>query len=55
MMNQFSEPTYPITKTELFDEETMKGLLTDEAFAKADRDRLSWYNKHRIGAGRLNP
>lgn len=53
MMNQFSEPTYPITKTELFDEETMKGLLTDEAFAKADRDRLSWYNKHRIGAGRV--
>lgn len=52
-MTAYFEPTYPLTKTEMFDEETMKGLLTDEMFAKIDRDRLSWYNKHRIGAGRV--
>jgi hypothetical protein len=52
-MNEFSEPTYPLTKTEKFCEDTMKGILTDEAFSKSDRARLSLYNKHKVGAGRV--
>ena len=52
-MMKFVEPNFPITKTEMFDEDTMKGMLSDEMFAKSDRDRLSWYNKHRLGAGRV--
>lgn len=49
----FNEPTYPLTKTEYFDEDVMKGILTDEAFSKADRKRLSAYAKHKVGAGKV--
>lgn len=49
----FSEPTYPLTKTEKFCEDTMRGILNDDAFNKIDRSKLSQYNKHRIGAGRI--
>lgn len=49
----FSEPNYPLTKTEKFCEDTMKGILNDENFSKSDRTRLSQYNKHKVGAGRI--
>lgn len=52
-MTTYSEPTYPFTKTEFFDEDTMNGILTDDAFSKKDRAKLSLYNKHKIGAGRV--
>ena len=50
---EYTEPTYPFTKTEHFCEDTMKHILTDEDFSKQDRARLSLYNKHKIGAGRV--
>jgi hypothetical protein len=50
---EYTEPTYPFTKTEHFDENVMKAILTDEAFSRQDRARLSLYNKHKIGAGRV--
>jgi hypothetical protein len=52
--NVYVEPTYPLTKTEQFCEDTMKFILNDEDFSVADRKRLSLYNKHKIGAGRVN-
>jgi hypothetical protein len=52
-MANYCEPTYPLTKTEKFCEDTMKGILVDEAFSKSDRARLSQYNKHKVGAGRV--
>lgn len=52
-MTSYSEPTYPLIKIEKFCEDTMKGILTDEAFSKSDRARLSLYNKHKVGAGRV--
>jgi len=52
-MTDYSEPIYPLTKTEKFDENNCKELLKDEMFATQDRVRLSNYNKHRIGGGVL--
>lgn len=49
----YCEPMYPLTKTEKFCEDTMKGILNDDAFSKSDRARLSVYNKHKVGAGRV--
>lgn len=49
----YCEPTYPLTKTEKFCEDTMHSILTDEAFSKSDRARLSLYNRHKVGAGRV--
>jgi hypothetical protein len=42
-----------ITKRELFDEDVMKPLLNDIRFNKADRTRLSNYNKHRTSGSQL--
>lgn len=50
----YAEPIYPLTKREMFDEENMKPLLTDENFNKKDRERLSNYNKHRVSGSRIN-
>ena len=52
-VTDFCEPQYPICKRERFDEDNMKHLLCDTDFAKADRDRLSIYNKHRFSGGRV--
>ena len=40
----YTEPLYPYTKTEYFDEDNMKPLLNDTRFNKEDRKRLSDYN-----------
>lgn len=50
----YIEPMYPFTKTERFDEENMKPILSDENFNKKDRERLSNYNKHRLSGGVIN-
>jgi len=52
-MASYCEPMYPLTKTEMFCEDTMKAILNDDAFSKSDRARLSLYNKHKLGAGRV--
>jgi hypothetical protein len=52
-METYCEPTYPLTKTEHFDETTMSGIWSDEAFSKADRSKLTLYNRHKIGAGKV--
>jgi len=44
----YTEPIYPITKRERFDEDNLKPLLSDERFNKKDRQRLTNYNKHRL-------
>lgn len=49
----YIEPTYPLTITELFDEDNIKLLLTDEYFAKQDRTKLALYNKHRLSGSKV--
>jgi len=51
--SEYSEPIYPITKTEYFDEDNMKYLLNDTRFNKQDRIRLSNYNKHRQSGSQI--
>ena len=46
--------TQQIQKREMFDEDNIKCLLTDEMFNKSDRTRLSNYNKHRISGSKIN-
>jgi len=51
---EYKEPNYEtILKRELFDEENMKYLLSDERFNKQDRMKLSNYNKHRTSGSKL--
>lgn len=50
----YTEPVYPITIAERFDEDVMKPLLSDETFNRKDRERLSQYNKHRLSGGIVN-
>jgi len=52
--SEYSEPVYPLTKREKFDEDNMKPLLSDTRFNKKDRERLTNYNKHRLSGGVLN-
>ena len=49
----YVEPNYPLTRTEFFDEDNMKYLLSDTRFAKQDRKRLTDYNKHRQSGGQV--
>jgi hypothetical protein len=52
---EYSEPDYNnIIKRELFDEDNMKQLLQDELFAKADRIKLSNYNRLRVSGSKTN-
>lgn len=51
---QYLEPTFPIHKQESFDEDNIKHLLVDDNFNKADRDKLSHYNKHRLSGSKIN-
>jgi hypothetical protein len=53
LLEKYTEPTYPITKNENFDDDNMKYLLCDERFNKKDRTRLSNYNKHRRSGSRM--
>ena len=50
---EYTEPNYPITKSELFDEDNKKYLLQDTRFNKQDRKRLTDYNKHRQSGGQM--
>ena len=51
----YTEPDYVrLTKQELFDEDVMKHILTDERFNRQDRQHLSNYNKHRTDGSRIN-
>ena len=50
---EYTEPNYPITKSELFDEDNIKHLLQDTRFNKQDRKRLTDYNKHRQSGGQM--
>lgn len=50
---EYTEPIYPLTKTEYFDEDNIKHLLNDTRFNKQDRKRLSEYNKHRISGSQM--
>jgi len=50
---EYTEPIYPITKTEFFDEDNLKHLLNDTNFSKQDRARLSNYNKHRQSGSQM--
>jgi hypothetical protein len=51
MFSNYQSPIYPLVVRERFDENMMKPLLTDENFARKDRDRLSAYNKRRLTGG----
>jgi hypothetical protein len=51
---QYNEPTFPIYKQEMFDEDNLKQLLVDDNFNKQDRIKLSNYNKHRISGSKIN-
>jgi hypothetical protein len=52
--NEYSEPVYPRTKRERFDEDNLKPILSDTRFNKKDRERLTNYNKHRLSGSILN-
>jgi len=54
MFKTYQAPFYPISKQELFDEDNCKAILLDEMFARADRSRLTQYNKHRTSGGTLS-
>ena len=54
MFKTYQPPFYPISKQELFDEDNCKAILLDELFARADRNRLTQYNKHRTTGGTLS-
>ncbi|KAJ1641061.1 hypothetical protein T492DRAFT_831536 [Pavlovales sp. CCMP2436] len=41
-------------KTEYFDEEVMRPILSDDRFNSIDRKRLTEYNKHRINGGKVH-
>lgn len=51
MFSNYQPPIYPLPVRECFDEDMMKPLLTDDNFARKDRDRLSAYNKRRLTGG----
>ena len=53
LYSEYSEPNYPLTKTEYFDEDNMKHLLKDTRFNKEDRNRLTTYNKHRRSGSQM--
>ena len=50
-METFVEPTYPIVRREMFDEDNMKNLLVDDRYSQADRKRMSLYYKKKRNAG----
>jgi hypothetical protein len=50
---EYVEPNYPLTKTEFFDEDNLKYLVSDERFSKQDRKRLTHYNKHRQSGSQI--
>ena len=52
-MDEYTEPIYPLTKVEYFDEDNMKHLLSDTRFNKQDRKRLTDYNKHRQSGSQI--
>jgi hypothetical protein len=54
MFKTYQPPFYPVSKQELFDEDHCKAILLDELFARADRNRLTQYNKHRTTGGTLS-
>ncbi len=51
--DDWNEPIYPIVKTEYFDEDNIKHLLSDTRINKQDRKRLTDYNKHRTSGGQV--
>jgi hypothetical protein len=53
LYDDYCEPNYPLVKTEYFDEDNLKALLNDIRFAKADRRRLTEYNKHRQSGSKI--
>lgn len=54
MFRTYQAPIYPVSKQELFDENHCKSILIDDMFARADRNRLTGYNKHRTSGGTLS-
>jgi hypothetical protein len=54
MFKTYQPPFYPVSKQELFNEDHCKAILLDESFARADRNRLTQYNKHRTSGGTLS-
>jgi hypothetical protein len=54
MFKTYQPPFYPISKQEIFNEDHCKAILLDELFSRADRSRLTQYNKHRTTGGTLS-
>lgn len=50
-METFVEPTYPIVRREMFDEEILKKILVDDRYSQADRKLMSAYYKNKRNAG----
>lgn len=53
-MNNYSEPCYPISKTELFDEENLSILQRNAELPKNVKFQLSSYSKHRLTGGKIS-
>jgi hypothetical protein len=54
MDREYTQPIYPLTKIEYFDEDIIKVLLKDTNFSKEDRNHLTEYNKKRLSGGTVN-
>lgn len=53
-MNTYSEPSYPISKIEYFDEDNLRHLQRSDNYPKNVKAQLSNYSKHRTSGGKLS-
>lgn len=54
VLENYSEPNYPIVRREYFDDDNIRLLINDDKFNKNDRNRLSNYNRHRLSGSIVN-
>lgn len=53
-MNTYTEPCYPISKIEYFDEDNLRCLQRSDNYPKNVKAQLSNYSKHRTSGGKLS-
>lgn len=53
-MNTYTEPSYPISKIEYFDEDNLRHLQRSDNYPKNVKAQLSNYSKHRTSGGKLS-
>jgi len=54
MINNYTEPCYPISKIEYYDEDNMIFLQRNDKLSKQVKNNLSNYSKHRVSGGKLS-